>query len=109
MTASAAAPVVLSGRELDDLVRSHLPLVGHLVREMLTRLPAHVCRETSSPPAWPPSPPPPKTTTAIEVGLQHHDGLLTSHVAHEAQAVRGIVPTSEPKRYSGATVPLLVL
>jgi RNA polymerase sigma factor FliA len=45
VTASVAAPVVLSGRELDDLVRSHLPLVGHLVREMLTRLPAHVCRE----------------------------------------------------------------
>jgi RNA polymerase sigma factor for flagellar operon FliA len=35
----------LSGRELDELVRSHLPLVGHLVREMLTRLPAHVSRE----------------------------------------------------------------
>ncbi|MFB9182044.1 sigma-70 family RNA polymerase sigma factor [Dactylosporangium sucinum] len=30
---------------LDSLVRSHLPLVGHLVREMLGRLPAHVSRE----------------------------------------------------------------
>jgi RNA polymerase sigma factor for flagellar operon FliA len=49
MTAPAdtitANPTVLSGRELEDLVRSHLPLVGHLVREMLTRLPAHVSRE----------------------------------------------------------------
>jgi RNA polymerase sigma factor FliA len=32
-------------RELDDLVRNHLPLVGHLVREMLGRLPSHVSRE----------------------------------------------------------------
>ncbi|MEV4514893.1 FliA/WhiG family RNA polymerase sigma factor [Dactylosporangium sp. NPDC049525] len=31
--------------ELDAAVRSHLPLVGHLVREMLGRLPAHVSRE----------------------------------------------------------------
>ena len=30
---------------VDDLVRSHLPLVGHLVRELLTRLPAHVNRD----------------------------------------------------------------
>ena len=29
----------------EDLVRSHLPLVGHLVREMLSRVPAHVSRE----------------------------------------------------------------
>jgi RNA polymerase sigma factor for flagellar operon FliA len=32
-------------RTIEDLVRSHLPLVGHLVREMLGRLPAHVSRE----------------------------------------------------------------
>ena len=32
-------------RTVEDLVRSHLPLVGHLVREMLGRLPAHVSRE----------------------------------------------------------------
>ena len=31
--------------EREQLVRSHLPLVGHLVREMLGRLPAHVSRE----------------------------------------------------------------
>jgi RNA polymerase sigma factor FliA len=35
----------LDGRELDDLVRAHLPLVGHLVRETLSRLPAHISRE----------------------------------------------------------------
>ncbi|GAA1561682.1 FliA/WhiG family RNA polymerase sigma factor [Dactylosporangium maewongense] len=34
-----------TARERDDLVRTHLPLVGHLVREMLGRLPAHVSRE----------------------------------------------------------------
>jgi RNA polymerase sigma factor FliA len=39
---AAAAP---SARSIEDLVRSHLPLVGHLVREMLGRLPAHVSRE----------------------------------------------------------------
>jgi RNA polymerase sigma factor for flagellar operon FliA len=39
------APTRLKGRELEDLVRLHLPLVGHLVRQMLSRLPAHVSRE----------------------------------------------------------------
>jgi RNA polymerase sigma factor for flagellar operon FliA len=34
-----------SAREVEDLVRSHLPLVGHLVREMLGRVPAHVSRD----------------------------------------------------------------
>jgi RNA polymerase sigma factor for flagellar operon FliA len=34
-----------TARAVEDLVRSHLPLVGHLVREMLGRLPAHVSRE----------------------------------------------------------------
>src|SRR5205085_147685 len=29
----------------EELVRSHLPLVGHLVRELLSRVPAHVSRE----------------------------------------------------------------
>jgi DNA-directed RNA polymerase specialized sigma subunit len=29
----------------NELVRTHLPLVGHLVREMLVRLPAHVRRD----------------------------------------------------------------
>ncbi|GAA3253280.1 sigma-70 family RNA polymerase sigma factor [Dactylosporangium siamense] len=34
-----------TAREREDLVRAHLPLVGHLVREMLNRLPSHVSRE----------------------------------------------------------------
>jgi RNA polymerase sigma factor for flagellar operon FliA len=41
---TVAAPA-LAPREIDDVVRNHLPLVGHLVREMLGRLPAHVSRE----------------------------------------------------------------
>jgi RNA polymerase sigma factor for flagellar operon FliA len=30
---------------VDDLVRNHLPLVGHLVRELMNRLPSHVNRD----------------------------------------------------------------
>jgi RNA polymerase sigma factor for flagellar operon FliA len=43
--AAAAAPVAPTAESVDNLVRSHLPLVGHLVREMLGRLPSHVSRE----------------------------------------------------------------
>jgi RNA polymerase sigma factor for flagellar operon FliA len=32
-------------RRRDDVVRSHMPLVGHLVREMLARVPSHVNRD----------------------------------------------------------------
>jgi RNA polymerase sigma factor FliA len=32
-------------RRRDDIVRAHMPLVGHLVREMLARVPAHVNRD----------------------------------------------------------------
>ena len=32
-------------RRRDDTVRAHMPLVGHLVREMLARVPAHVNRD----------------------------------------------------------------
>jgi len=32
-------------RRRDDTVRDHMPLVGHLVREMLARVPAHVSRD----------------------------------------------------------------
>jgi RNA polymerase sigma factor for flagellar operon FliA len=39
-TATATTP-----RQLDDLVRTHLPLVGHHVRELLSRVPGHVSRE----------------------------------------------------------------
>lgn len=50
MTDSAAHPVSseprqLTAREQEDLVREHLALVGHLVRQALGRLPAHVSRE----------------------------------------------------------------
>jgi RNA polymerase sigma factor FliA len=38
-------PKRLTARELDDLVRAHLPLVSQLVREMLRRLPSHVHRD----------------------------------------------------------------
>ncbi|WP_344652590.1 sigma-70 family RNA polymerase sigma factor, partial [Cryptosporangium japonicum] len=44
-TTTVAAPARLTDRELDTLVREHLPLVGHLVREMLGRVPAHVNRD----------------------------------------------------------------
>ena len=44
ITTLAAAPA-LAPRQIEDLVRDHLPLVGHLVREMLGRVPAHVSRE----------------------------------------------------------------
>ncbi|OLB66367.1 MAG: RNA polymerase subunit sigma-70 [Actinobacteria bacterium 13_2_20CM_2_72_6] len=45
MTATATATPTLTTRQLDDLVRTHLPLVGHLVRELLGRVPAHVSRD----------------------------------------------------------------
>jgi RNA polymerase sigma factor FliA len=32
-------------RRRDDVVQAHMPLVGHLVREMLARVPAHVSRD----------------------------------------------------------------
>jgi RNA polymerase sigma factor FliA len=41
MTATPA----MTERELDELVRTHLPLVGHLVRELLRRLPTHISRD----------------------------------------------------------------
>src|SRR5919197_203834 len=40
---TAAGPA--TARDLDDLVREHLPLVGHLVRELLYRIPSHVNRD----------------------------------------------------------------
>jgi RNA polymerase sigma factor FliA len=45
MTVTQRDAVANDARLIEDLVRNHLPLVGHLVREMLTRLPAHVSRE----------------------------------------------------------------
>src|SRR5689334_11939711 len=42
---TSAPSHVATDREVEDLVRAHLPLVGHLVRELASRLPAHVNRE----------------------------------------------------------------
>jgi RNA polymerase sigma factor for flagellar operon FliA len=39
----SGAPTV--DRRREDVVRQHMPLVGHLVREMLARVPAHVNRD----------------------------------------------------------------
>jgi RNA polymerase sigma factor for flagellar operon FliA len=36
---------VLVDRRREDVVRAHMPLVGHLVREMLARVPSHVNRD----------------------------------------------------------------
>ena len=43
--ADTAAATVLSRREQEELIRSHMPLVGHLVRDMLTRIPNHIHRD----------------------------------------------------------------
>lgn len=40
--AADLAVVADSPRELEDLVREHMALVGHLVRELMSRLPGHV-------------------------------------------------------------------
>lgn len=45
MTTTTAAAVTPIDRELEDLIRANMPLVGHLVREMLGRVPAHVNRD----------------------------------------------------------------
>ncbi|GIJ50839.1 RNA polymerase sigma factor [Virgisporangium aliadipatigenens] len=42
---STSVATTQDAKNVEELVRSHLPLVGHLVREMLSRLPAHVSRE----------------------------------------------------------------
>ncbi len=40
-----AAATTTVDRELENLIREHIPLVGHLVREMLSRVPGHVSRD----------------------------------------------------------------
>jgi RNA polymerase sigma factor for flagellar operon FliA len=42
---SAATTTTTTARELEILVRDNMPLVGHLVREMLFKVPAHVHRD----------------------------------------------------------------
>jgi RNA polymerase sigma factor for flagellar operon FliA len=41
---TAAAPA-LTAREQEELIRTNMPLVGHLVRDMLSRVPNHVHRD----------------------------------------------------------------
>jgi RNA polymerase sigma factor for flagellar operon FliA len=45
MTTTSTAAVSPIDRELEDLIRANMPLVGHLVREMLGRVPSHVNRD----------------------------------------------------------------
>ncbi|WP_213002255.1 sigma-70 family RNA polymerase sigma factor [Winogradskya consettensis] len=48
LTADAAAVTAvpaLTAAEQEELIRSHMPLVGHLVRDMLTRIPNHIHRD----------------------------------------------------------------
>ena len=42
---TAPAATVLSTAEQEELIRTHMPLVGHLVRDMLTRIPNHIHRD----------------------------------------------------------------
>jgi RNA polymerase sigma factor for flagellar operon FliA len=44
-TATAATASATTDRELETLIREHIPLVGHLVRETLSRVPGHVNRD----------------------------------------------------------------
>jgi RNA polymerase sigma factor for flagellar operon FliA len=43
--ADIAAATVLTTGEQEELIRAHMPLVGHLVRDMLTRVPNHIHRD----------------------------------------------------------------
>ncbi|XVU23433.1 sigma-70 family RNA polymerase sigma factor [Actinoplanes sp. CA-054009] len=42
---NAPAITVLSAAEQEELIRAHMPLVGHLVRDMLSRIPNHIHRD----------------------------------------------------------------
>ncbi|MFI5491616.1 sigma-70 family RNA polymerase sigma factor [Actinoplanes sp. NPDC051859] len=42
---TATTVPALSAREQEELIRTHMPLVGHLVRDMLTRIPNHIHRD----------------------------------------------------------------
>ncbi|MGA5302359.1 sigma-70 family RNA polymerase sigma factor [Nucisporomicrobium flavum] len=43
--ADTTAVPALSAAEQEELIRTHMPLVGHLVRDMLTRIPNHIHRD----------------------------------------------------------------
>jgi RNA polymerase sigma factor FliA len=45
LAADTGPATVLSVREQEELIRSNMPLVGHLVRDMLTRIPNHIHRD----------------------------------------------------------------
>jgi RNA polymerase sigma factor for flagellar operon FliA len=45
VTAAVATQHSDERRTVDEMVRSHMPLVGHIVRELLGRVPAHVNRD----------------------------------------------------------------
>jgi RNA polymerase sigma factor for flagellar operon FliA len=45
IAADTAPATVLSVAEQEELIRQHMPLVGHLVRDMLTRIPNHIHRD----------------------------------------------------------------
>jgi RNA polymerase sigma factor for flagellar operon FliA len=45
MSGSLDASPLDENRRREDIVQKHMPLVGHLVREMLARVPAHVNRD----------------------------------------------------------------
>lgn len=44
-TANTGTVPALTAREQEELIRGHMALVGHLVREMLTRIPNHIHRD----------------------------------------------------------------
>jgi RNA polymerase sigma factor FliA len=44
-TTDSAPTVAATPADVENLIREHLPLVGHLVREVLNRVPAHVNRD----------------------------------------------------------------
>jgi RNA polymerase sigma factor for flagellar operon FliA len=44
-TAAATTAVVLDARQQEELIRTNMPLVGHLVRDMLSRIPNHIHRD----------------------------------------------------------------
>lgn len=45
IAADTAATTVLSAAEQEEIIRTHMPLVGHLVRDMLSRIPNHIHRD----------------------------------------------------------------
>lgn len=66
MTATTELPATIgtghdapSAHDIEDLIRENMPMVGHLVRELLNRVPGHVTRTTSRRPVSRPCSAPP--------------------------------------------------